>query len=106
MVNTGWVGGGYGVGERISIKNTRSCIDAILDNSISNAMFNKDKIFGFDVPVELNNVCKEICNPREAWSDIKEYEINAIKLANMFKNNYEKYLDPNFTDYSKHGPLN
>ena len=64
MVNTGWVGGGYGVGERISIKNTRSCIDVILNGSILNSKFNKDPIFQFDVPQELENVGREICNPR------------------------------------------
>ena len=52
MVNTGWVGGGYGVGERISIKNTRNCINAILDGSI-NDEFVSDELFRFDVPVEL-----------------------------------------------------
>ena len=104
LVNTGWVGGGYGVGERISIKNTRNCIDAILNGSINDAEFNKDKLFQFDVPVELEGVSREICRPSEAWEDKRLYIKQAQKLANMFIDNYDKYKDPNFTDYSDFGP--
>ena len=104
LVNTGWVGGPHGVGERISIKNTRFCIDAILNGSILNSKFNKDTIFGFDVPEELENVGRETCNPKLAWSNEYEYLKQADKLRNMFKKNYTKYLDPNYTNYSKYGP--
>ena len=104
LVNTGWVGGGYGMGERISIKDTRRCIDSILDGSILEAKFSNDKIFDFEVPLELNGVSKEICNPRDSWEDKKLYDNQAKKLADMFINNYENYIDPNFTDYSNYGP--
>merc|ERR1719379_2630357 len=50
LVNTGWSGGAYGVGERMSIKHTRQCIDAILDGSITNSEFIKDPVFGFEIP--------------------------------------------------------
>lgn len=104
LVNTGWVGGPYGIGERISIKNTRNCIDAILDNSIQEAEFEKDQVFGFEIPHELNNVPKEICNPTIAWNSIFKYEIQSKKLASMFKDNYLQYISPGFTDYSEFGP--
>ena len=104
LVNTGWVGGGYGVGERISIKNTRSCIDAILNGSILNSKFHKDPIFQFDVPEELENVGREICNPKIAWTDQYKYIEQATKLKDMFINNYKQYKDPQFTDYSEYGP--
>ena len=104
LVNTGWVGGGHGVGERISIKNTRSCIDAILNESILESNFNEDPIFGFQVPEQLENVSKEICNPRIAWNDEYEYLKKAEILRKMFIENYEKYKHPNFTDYSIYGP--
>jgi phosphoenolpyruvate carboxykinase (ATP) len=104
LVNTGWIGGKYGVGERISIDNTRYCIDSILDGSINNCEFRTDKIFNFEVPVKLGKLDKEICNPVESWDSIDEYDIQAEKLAEMFIINYQKYIDPNFTDYSKYGP--
>ena len=92
------------MGERISIKDTRRCIDSILDGSILEAKFSNDKIFDFEVPLELNGVSKEICNPRDSWKDKKLYDNQAKKLADMFINNYENYIDPNFTDYSNYGP--
>ena len=104
LVNTGWIGGPYGVGERISIKNTRNCIDSILNNSILDAEFSSDPIFGFEIPHKLNNVSNAICNPTIAWNSIVEYEIQSRKLANMFKENYTQYIDPKFTDYSEFGP--
>lgn len=104
LVNTGWIGGKYGVGERISIDNTRYCIDSILDGSINNCEFRIDKIFNFEVPIELGKLDKKICNPVEAWGNIDEYDIYAEELAEMFIINYQKYIDPNFTNYSEYGP--
>ncbi|GLD95547.1 hypothetical protein PINS_up020709 [Pythium insidiosum] len=104
LVNTGWTGGGYGVGKRMSIKDTRACIDAILDGTIKNAKFSKDSIFGFDVPVELGSVPKNVLNPREAWTDKEAYDATAKKLAKMFQKNFEKYISKDHTDYSPFGP--
>ena len=104
LVNTGWSGGEYGVGERISIKDTRYCIDSILDNSINNSIFFKDKIFGFEVPIKLPNISRQVCNPREAWKDKCDYDKKAMILAKMFIDNYSKYINVNYTDYSIYGP--
>ena len=106
LVNTGWIGGPYGVGERISIKNTRNCIEAILNDSILNSTFEKNDIFGFDVPVELENVSSDILNPKKSWinNNIFNYDEHALKLAKMFKENYKQYVDAKFTDYSSFGP--
>ena len=105
LVNTGWVGGPYGVGERISIKNTRNCIDSILNDSILDCEFVKDKTFGFEVPKELPGLSEQICNPRKSWKCSTSYDNQSKRLASMFKNNYEVYKDPNFTDYSSFGPV-
>jgi ATP-dependent phosphoenolpyruvate carboxykinase len=105
LVNTGWVGGGYGTGERISIKDTRNCINAILDGSILDSEFRMDSIFKFEVPIELPGVPSEICNPRQSWYHKEGYDIQANKLAKMFIENYEKYIEPDMTDYSPHGPI-
>lgn len=69
LVNTGWSGGGYGVGKRMSIKNTRQCIDAILDGTIGNSTFTKDAVFGFEVPNALGTIPATVLHPREAWND-------------------------------------
>lgn len=105
LVNTGWIGGKAGTADRISIKHTRQCIDAILDGSIANSEFTKDPVFGFEIPKSLGSVPSNILNPREAWKDQSEYDQQRKKLAEMFTKNYEKYIIPGVTDYSKHGPL-
>ncbi|KAF4319682.1 hypothetical protein BBO99_00006318 [Phytophthora kernoviae] len=104
LVNTGWTAGGYGVGQRMSIKDTRACIDAILDGSIKKSEFTADPIFGFDVPKELGDISKNVLNPREAWSDKAAYDVTAKKLAAMFETNFKKYVSAEFTDYSSFGP--
>lgn len=104
LVNTGWTGGGYGVGKRMSIKNTRTCIDAILDGSIKNASFSTDPVFGFSVPKALHGVASDVLDPRTAWADKAAYDAQRLKLGAMFQKNYTKYVTPGVTDYSSHGP--
>ncbi|KAI9917885.1 hypothetical protein PsorP6_012531 [Peronosclerospora sorghi] len=104
LVNTGWTSGGYGVGKRMSIKDTRACIDAILDGSIKTSEFMEDPHFGFQVPTKLGDIPEHVLNPREAWSDKAAYDATAKKLAHMFKANFQKYVAPNVTDYSMFGP--
>ncbi|CAI5735141.1 unnamed protein product [Peronospora destructor] len=104
LVNTGWTSGGYGVGKRMSIKNTRACIDAILDGSIKNSEFSLNPNFGFQVPKKLADIPENVLNPREAWSDKAAYDVTAKKLASMFKDNFKKYVSADVTDYSKFGP--
>lgn len=104
LVNTGWSGGAYGVGKRMSIKVTRECIDAILDGSIQKSQFTEDPNFGFQVPTTLGNIPKETLNPRESWADKNQFDETAKKLANMFKDNYKQFVTPEVTDYTTFGP--
>lgn len=104
LVNTGWTGGSYGVGKRMSIKDTRACIDAILDGAINRAEFRVDERFGFEVPVELNGVDTKVLNPRDTWEDKEKYDEMADKLAGMFRNNFAQYVTEGNTDYSIFGP--
>merc|ERR1712216_458302 len=94
LVNTGWTGGAYGVGERMSIQGTRACIDAILDGSIHNSSFENDSLFQFQVPTSLNGVGSDVCNPRNAWNDKAAYDKQAEDLAVMFKSNFVQYTGP------------
>ena len=91
LVNTGWTGGGVDVGKRMALSQTRACIDAILDDSIEDAEFVQDSLFGFEFPKELPGVGADVCNPRLAWESGHEYDLQAEKLANMFEEQYTKY---------------
>ena len=105
LVNTGWTGGAYGVGKRMSIKDTRACINAILDGSINNSEFDTTKTFRLHVPKTLGNIDPNVLNPRNAWADKEAFDAQRDKLAEMFINNFTKYMteDSEF-DYSQAGP--
>jgi len=105
LVNTGWTGGSYGVGTRMSIKDTRACINAILDGSILDAEFETMDIFNLQIPKSLNGVDSKILKPVNTW-DSKQAYINTVeKLANMFVKNFERYQDSGDEfDFSKAGP--
>ncbi|NOQ16567.1 MAG: phosphoenolpyruvate carboxykinase (ATP) [Methyloprofundus sp.] len=105
LVNTGWVGGGYGVGKRMSIKGTRACINAILDGSINNSEFETVPFFQLHTPKTLAGVETSLLNPRNAWEDKDAYDTTASKLAGMFVKNFKKYTDSgDGFDYTKAGP--
>ncbi len=105
LVNTGWTGGPYGVGKRMSIKDTRDCINAILDGSINDSEFRTTKTFGLSVPNTLGEIDPKVLFPREAWEDKDSFDSTRDKLAQMFIDNFKKYQteDSEF-DYSAAGP--
>jgi phosphoenolpyruvate carboxykinase (ATP) len=107
LVNTGWTGGPYGIGERMSIQTTRSCIDAILNDKISQnqSNFRKDEVFGIDIPIHIDGIDPHILDPRKAWNDTKTYDKTRIKLASMFVKNYKQYITQGNTDFSMYGPV-
>lgn len=97
LVNTGWTGGTYGVGHRMPIRATRTLLNAAIDGSLSAAQFRKDPVFGFDVPVSVPGIDPAILDPRQTWSDASAYDAQALKLADMFVANFEKFethVDP------------
>ena len=87
LVNTGW----NGTGKRISIKDTRGIIDAILNGDILKAPTKKIPYFDFEVPTELNGVATEILDPRDTYADASEWEKKAQDLASRFIANFKKY---------------
>jgi phosphoenolpyruvate carboxykinase (ATP) len=89
MVNTGW----NGTGKRISIKDTRAIIDAILDGSIEKAETKTIPVFNFVVPTALHDVDNTILDPRSTYSNINEWEEKAKNLAQLFINNFTQYTD-------------
>jgi phosphoenolpyruvate carboxykinase (ATP) len=93
LVNTGWTGGKYGVGNRMPIKATRALLNAALDGSLNTAEFRKDPWFGFEVPVSVAGVDDKILDPRETWSDKDEYDATAKRLVKLFIDNFAKFTD-------------
>lgn len=92
LVNTGWIGGEYGVGKRISIKDTRAIVRAALDGKILGE-FRHDKIFNLSVPTSIPGVKSDIMNPRDQWPDKKDYDSKARKLAFLFVENFARFKD-------------
>ena len=93
LVNTGWSGGGYGTGKRMSLKYTRAILDAIHDGSLVKAPTYTDPVFGFAVPTACNNVPAEILNPKNTWADKGAYDHKQKDLAARFAKNFQKYAD-------------
>jgi len=89
LVNTGWTGGPFGVGERMPIKATRTLLGAALDGSLNNAPMTRDEIFGFNVPTQVSGVDTSILTPRNTWNDKTAFDAQAAKLATMFVDNFK-----------------
>lgn len=93
LVNTGWSGGGYGVGKRMSLKYTRAIIDAIHSGELANTSTENMPIFNLAVPTSCSNVPSEILMPERTWKDKAAYNASVTNLAGMFKKSFTKYED-------------
>lgn len=93
IVNTGWIGGPYGVGKRIDLPATRKIIDAIMDGSLDKAEYETIPVFNLHVPKKLDGIDSKIFNPRNLWSDPTEWDAAAKKLAKLFIENFEAFTD-------------
>ncbi len=91
MINTGWSGGPYGVGQRMKLAYTRALITAALEGALDNVDYVAHKTFGMMMPKVCPHVPSELLNPRYAWSNESEYDRKAKELASMFVKNFEKY---------------
>ncbi|MCB9420512.1 MAG: phosphoenolpyruvate carboxykinase (ATP) [Ardenticatenaceae bacterium] len=91
LLNTGWTGGAYGVGKRISIKYTRALLNAALNGELDNVEYYTDPIFGFEVPKSCPNVPEDVLYPAQAWSSEKDYMSKYRSLAARFVDNFKKY---------------
>lgn len=91
LVNTGWSGGPYGVGQRMKISHTRAMIRAILSGQLANVETKPDPIFGVGVPVSCPDVPANVLQPRNTWSDKEAYDRQALDLARRFNENFKKY---------------
>ncbi len=91
LINTGWSGGEYGVGERIKLKYTRAMITAALTGALDSVDFNTHPVFGLSMPSSCPEVPTTILNPRDTWKNKSRYDAKAIELSEKFINNFEEY---------------
>jgi phosphoenolpyruvate carboxykinase (ATP) len=91
LVNTGWVGGGYGVGSRIQIAYTRAMVRAALDGDLDDVEYQTHPVFGLQMPLHCLDVPDEVLDPRRMWADRSAYDAAALRLAGMFTENFRKY---------------
>jgi len=91
LVNTGWTGGGYGVGSRISLPYTRSMVFSILSGQLEWGGYHRDDTFGVMVPNAVRGVPRELLTPRKTWNDPSAFDDAATRLANMFHGNFEGF---------------
>lgn len=93
LVNTGWSGGAFGTGSRISLKFTRAIIDAIHSGELANANFSPDPVFGVEIPDACPGVPSEILVPKSTWVDAAAFDAAAKSLATQFRDNFKSYED-------------
>ncbi|MDE6493655.1 MAG: phosphoenolpyruvate carboxykinase (ATP) [Bacteroidales bacterium] len=93
LVNTGWIGGPYGVGKRIDIPSTRAIINAILDGSLDKAETETIPVFNLAVPKAVNGVDAKILNPRNLWANPADWDKSARDLGAKFIKNFENFTD-------------
>jgi phosphoenolpyruvate carboxykinase (ATP) len=94
LVNTGWSGGAFGVGQRMSLKITRALVDTTLDGGLDSVEFATEPAFGLHIPLSCPAVPSEILNPRNAWTDKAAYDRTAAELARKFEENFKKFDAP------------
>ncbi|MDR3636109.1 MAG: phosphoenolpyruvate carboxykinase (ATP) [Isosphaeraceae bacterium] len=96
LLNTGWTGGGFGTGKRISLPHTRALVEAVLEGTLEGVPFDVDPIFGLSYPTASPRVPHGILNARAAWSDTAAYDDQALRLAARFHENFRRFqhVDP------------
>ena len=91
LLNTGWTGGPYGIGQRMKIAYTRAMIRAAISGALDGTGYQRDAVFNLDIPKQCPDVPGEVLNPRNTWSDPAAYDAQAIKLARMFVENFKTF---------------
>jgi len=97
LVNTGWVGGSYGTGHRMSLAHTRAMVHAILDGKLAGVETRSEKFFGLNIPAHVPNVPDEMLDTRATWKDAAAYDQKAKELVGLFVENFKKFeadVDP------------
>jgi phosphoenolpyruvate carboxykinase (ATP) len=104
LVNTGWTGGPYGEGHRMTIGYTRAIVRAAIEGRLSHIPTARDPIFGFEVPSACPDVPAEVLRPRETWKDPSAYDVQARKLQEMFAENFKQFTGSVSAEIAAAGP--
>jgi phosphoenolpyruvate carboxykinase (ATP) len=104
LINTGWTGGPYGVGQRMSLAHTRAIVNAVLNGELKDVETEADPIFGLCIPRAVPGVPSEILNPRSTWADQAAFDAKAKEVAHKFKDNFAKYADQASPEVVAAGP--
>ncbi len=104
LVNTGWSGGPYGIGKRMSIQYTRTLLDAALEGRLLDAEYRTDPVFGFEVPLHCEGVPDKVLNPIDTWEDPDAYRDKYQQLAGLFIENFKKFAAGCTPEVIKAGP--
>jgi phosphoenolpyruvate carboxykinase (ATP) len=104
MVNTGWVGGPYGVGKRISIKHTRTLLNAVLSDALNEVEYYMDPVFGFQVPKTCPDVPEDVLYPARSWQNEEDYWKKYKQLASRFVSNMKKFEEDTPQEVIAAGP--
>ncbi len=104
LVNTGWTGGAFGEGHRVELSHTRRMVTAALTGELDGVKTHTDPVFGLEVPDHVRGVPDEVLRPRQTWEHPWEYDAQAEKLVQMFRENFEKFADGVSEDVRNAGP--
>jgi phosphoenolpyruvate carboxykinase (ATP) len=105
LVNTGWTGGPFGTGSRMSLKHTRAMVRAALAGELNGVETVADPVFGMAVPVAVRHVPSDVLQPRGTWADPRAYDAQASELVDMFRRNFEKYASGVAPEVRDAGPV-
>ena len=104
LINTGWTGGPYGVGNRMKLAHTRRMIAAALNGELDDVPMIEEPFFGLSVPQAMQDVPSEVLNPRNTWSDPEAYDAQAQRLVGMFKENFKQFEENVSEEIKAAGP--
>ncbi|MCP4570417.1 MAG: phosphoenolpyruvate carboxykinase (ATP) [FCB group bacterium] len=105
LINTGWTGGPYGIGKRMSIHHTRTLLNAALDGSLVNVEYYTDPVFGFEVPKICEGVPEKVLYPEMTWEDPDAYRDKRKQLALLFIENFKKFAEGTPPEIAAAGPI-
>ena len=104
LVNTGWTGGPFGIGKRMSIQHTRALLNAALEGNLKDVEYRVDPVFGFEVPKTGKGVPEKVLDPAQTWPSKEAYAQKYEQLARLFVENFKKYMEGMPAEILEAGP--